>query len=989
MTPFVRFSLTLLILALLLPACGGSNNDTSPNDLVADPPNDGDTSTDHQDPSVQKVSGTKTLASPGTPRVVFNSTGDGMAVWPVSSKGIWLYYSFYDHTSDSWSQAERLASVTTTTWLTLDPQLVSSRSGFAAAWMDAASNLSFSLFHEGEWSTNQVTTNSDVTNIQNFRLVNSDQGYLVTWNTWTTNTGSYALYAALSKNGVSWNDVEQLYSSDSESIALSDAVSDGTGYLITVSEAEANRLLGSFYNGSNWQDVEEILSPADGYNSRYSAQIASNGDGYSLAWSSVTTNSTRVLNRIHTPSDGWSSNHVVTDETGRVSNLISNGTGYCVLMWMDNGTILGTNVDPRGNGNWDSVQIVANDVSIQQTTLTSDGDGYALAWNSHHYYDLAGSVHYYASIYQNGQWESTTDPLIILLPGDNDQLLDSIYTVDSPLNFTGFNGEYVLALKQKIDGIDHITTFQHDRLDGWSETELSGNSSGRIIDPAIAVNPREGISVIWHQVSDDASNIATYRNRSLDKQWQGKQLLSEGSYWLGSSYDSKLIAANDGSTLAVWSQDRNGYQALFANLREGDQWQQAVVLADSITETPPTIATNGTGFTITWEEKATDKTYHLKAVEFSVSEWSESVVSSISQLHQSPSPIHMALASNGDSYMVLHTDSTLMGLNLIARLFDGAGWNDPVTISEDATNESGYLQIESNGSSYLSAWLEYDNETMNIYSAEFDGTNWTPRQTVTTDLSRIGITDLWYGYPDVPQLASNGEDYAIFWFDRGKANSSFYSDGWSDAQQIGNIETRYLAHGETPSVVSNGIGYAVAWTSVKDDGSSTLFANIYDGSAWRGAANLSQSSGSDVMFDMSDNNNLIKVSGEKYAVIWGNTDDDAETAYRIFARVFDGMNWSESSLLSTISEITDFQLAGDSEGFLVAWLQNGGNGQNKILTNRFTGSEWGSPEIIDENSLSKYDLSLLGNTHGYQAIWNRAEPGDDPWVRIPWAKSGL
>ncbi|MEJ2608899.1 MAG: hypothetical protein P8179_02165 [Candidatus Thiodiazotropha sp.] len=987
LTSSLRFALTLLILALLLPACGGSSNSTTSNDPVVETPNSGDTPT-NLDPSVRKVSDIQTLASPGTPTMVFNSAGDGMAIWPVSSKGIWFYYSHYDHASGSWSRAERLASVTTTTGLTLKPQLVSSSTGFAAAWEDADSNLFFSLFHEGEWVTSQAPKSSDFTYLKSFQLVTNNQGYLVTWYTWTTNTNGYELYASVSQDGISWDVAKRLYFTDSENLDSLGTASNGTGYLVVINATEGNRLLGSFFDGSAWQNVEEILGPTDGYNSSYAARIASNGVGYSMVWRSVTTNSSKVLNRIYTPSGGWSSIHLVTDEASIVNDITSNGTGYCIVIRINNSNTLGAIVDSQGDGNWGTVQTLVSAVSIQQTTLVSDGEGYALVWNSHNYFDLYESIDYYASIYQNGEWVSTTDSLASF-PINNYQLLDTAFRHDSAITFSGLNGEYILALKQKINETDHITTIQHDSSGGWSETEILENDPGAVTYPAIAANPREGISVIWHQVSDNGSDIATYRNQRLDKQWQGKQLLSEGSYWLGSSYDTNLTATNDGSTLAVWSQDRNGYQALFANIREGDLWQQAVVLSDSITETPPKIITNGTSFTITWEEQAPDDNYHLKALSFSVNEWSESIVQNISLLHQSADPIYMALASNGNSYMLLYADSTPLGLNLLARLFDGASWSEPTTITESAKNNSGYLQIESNGSSYLSAWLQYDHDTMNIYSSEFDGVNWSSRQAVTTDLELIAIGDFWYGYPDVPQLASNGEDYAIFWFDRGKVNSSFYTNEWSDGVEIGIIETRYLAHGETPSVISNGNGYAVAWVSVKDDKLSTLFANIYDGSAWRGVKNLSLSSGSDVMFDMTENNNLIKASGEKYAVIWGNTNDYSETAYHINARVFDGINWSDSSLLSNNSKFTDFQLASDSEGFLVAWLQNDGNDQNKIFKSLFTGSEWSSSEVIDENSLGKYDLTLLGDAHGYQAIWNRAELGGDPWVGMPWAKSGL
>ncbi|MET0089240.1 MAG: hypothetical protein ABW068_04325 [Candidatus Thiodiazotropha sp.] len=141
------------------------------------------------------------------------------------------------------------------------------------------------------------------------------------------------------------------------------------------------------------------------------------------------------------------------------------------------------------------------------------------------------------------------------------------------------------------------------------------------------------------------------------------------------------------------------------------------------------------------------------------------------------------------------------------------------------------------------------------------------------------------------------------------------------------------------------------------------------------------------MFDMTESNNLVTASGDNYAIIWGKTSDYSETAYSIFTRIFDASNWLDEIALSGSSVTSDFQIAGDGDGFLAAWLQNNGNGENTINVRRFTGTEWSSNEVVDDNGLGKYDLSLLGNSNGYQAIWNSAALDGDPWVRIPWAKS--
>ncbi|MET0069666.1 MAG: hypothetical protein ABW096_06465 [Candidatus Thiodiazotropha sp.] len=991
---FLGLTLSLTLALILLSSCGGSGgsgedgNPTTdlPNDGNTDLPNDGNTDIPdivdpgdppNQDPSVLKVSDLRTAAEPDAPITVFNSAGDGVSVWVVRDAGTWLYYSLYDSASDSWSRAERLTEVVHDN-LSIEPKLVSNGTGYAVAWL-LDSELHVSLFNNGEWTTTRA--NSDATLVGSYHLASNGIGYLLAWNQHTD--GTYVLHSRLSDSGMTWRDAKIHSEVDGDSASSIQIASDGTGYALIWAEGDT-RIHGVLFDGSTWQVSEVLVNLTGG--ATYNAHIASNGRGYSLVWSTYGP----IRNRLYTASGGWSPSSLVFPLDSAMNfayanDIVSNGTGYCVLFTTleDSGRGLYAVIDSMGDSNWgEASRLNISEQDVWQKTLVSDGDGYAAAWGIYEP-SVYGVNQHTASVYQGTGWNRLPNPVSIV-PIDGLELIGDHPLDEQAIEIAGSNGHYVLAAKQLIDGVESISATRFDNNGGWGETLTLESGSGSAKDPKISAIPNGGITLFWHQINDAGTDISTYTNEWDGSQWSGMQPLSVANYPLGSSYAPQLVAAGNGHSLAVWSQVRNGYRALIAGIRDGDDWLQPVVLSDSITEAAPQLASNGTGFAVSWEERSGDG-YLLKGVTFERDLWSESIVQDISLLHQSSETIPLALASNGSDYMLLYVEYNSryrIGGSLLARHFDGAAWHEPATIAEGAYMESGKPQIATNGSSYLTAWLRW-GDTMDLYASQYDGTGWSSNQLVAAELEIIFDVDLWQGSPDVPQLASDGEGYGIFWFDRGRVMSSLYTGSWSNPEELGDVNLFSWKNGETPSVASNGRGYAVAWRSDSDVSGSTLHANVYDGNTWVGAEQLND--GLDVMFDMFDNHDLLKASGDKYTLLWG-------TPYfsSVMASMFNGTQWSTTQLNQVqFDETTRFQLASDGVGFLAAWTADNGSGTYELFTSSYDSNAWEAPLVVDENSFNKYDLDLLGDANGFQAIWTRAEQGGDPWVRIPWSKSGL
>ncbi|PVV09557.1 MAG: hypothetical protein B6D77_09885 [gamma proteobacterium symbiont of Ctena orbiculata] len=975
---YIGLILSVSSILLLLTSCGGSGNSGEPGDSTNDTPSNGDSdNVQIQDPSVLSVSNLRTAANPDIPISVFNDAGDGLAVWAVTSEGTWLYYSLYDCASDSWTSAQRLAEVAHDE-LYIAPKVVSNGVGFAVAW-NTDNRLYINLFNDGEWVTTQA--NPGATWFDSHELISNGRGYLLAWR---QDSGARQwVYTTLSEDGMTWGDTVIHSEAASDNAFSIQVESDGTGYAVIWEESNT-RILGNIHDGSAWLGTQELVNLPD--SSIFRSRIASNGTGYLLAW---TRGGESIMNRIYTPSDGWGLSEVLfprdsDDNSAHVNAIVSNGTGYCALItkYEEAGQWgLYAAIDSQGNGAWEDTSLldISRQWGTEQWTLVSDGDGYAAAWG---YFDANNDniVQHTASVYQGTGWHTLSNPISIA-PIVSEVLYRYRLHDQLDIEIAGLNGQYVLTSKQVIDDVDSITATRYDSNLGWLDTEILENGSGTAKDPKLSVNQDRGLSVIWHQIDDSGTAISTYRNRMDGEQWSGAELLHESTYLLGSSYTPQLVAADNGTTLALWSQHRNGYRALIANIRDGDAWAQPVVLSDSTTETTPRIASNGTGFAVTWEERSGEE-YLLKGVTFERDGWSDSIVHDISVLQYSSKPIPMVLASNGRDYMLLHFDypsqSNTTG-NLIARHFDAIDWREPAMVAEGVYFATRYPKIATNGTTYLTAWLQ-QGDTMDIYSSQYDGDVWGSGLLVASDLEII-LNEYGMSRPDGPELASNGEGYGIFWFDRGNVIGSLYTESWSSPEDIGDINLQAWRGEETPYVASNGSGYAVAWRSDNETG-STLYANVYNATSWIGAEGFSASQND--TFVLPDDGDLLEASGEKYALLWA-------TPYpEVSASVYDGSQWSTTTRLNRVlNETSQFQLASDGMGFLAAWIQDNGSGTHEIVSSSYDNNSWGEPVVVDDNQLSKFDLDLIGDSTGFQAVWTGAEQGGDPWVRIPWAKSGL
>jgi hypothetical protein len=946
-----RLLLTLMVTLLLL-ACGSGDDEQR---LDTD--------------TVSQVSDLATLGNPSSPTLVYNDRGDAIALWEVQTQvGRWLYSSVYAYASASWSPSEPLVSVAEPL-SDLYPQLVSNGDGFALVWRETTrqrDELYARLFNVGNWSAAAKIGGGEVDLGIGFELISNGTGYAVAW---AEDDGSDdRVYAIVSVDGRSWGDA--VLRDTAPSAGLPRLASNGSGYALVWS---ALRLKVSLYGDATWGAVEVV--DQDGIMATHGHhQVASNGAGYSVIWSSWNGTQGSLWNRVHGGESGvdWSEAKplYIGEEIIYGTEMLSNGTGYAVVYSHSDGSSseLLAIVDAMGDGLWSQSQLLdlvpSNYIYWHMAT---DKSGYAVTW------ERTGVVNVHealASTYDGAEWSAPT-------------LINTLDTPDylQPQNLAGYSGRYAIAWC--ADSNTYARVFNGV---GWGNVELLEQGPGEVLGLSIAVNPLEGIRVAWNQIDADTQGITSFIHALHDTQWAGETILSKANYFVGSSYGPQLLANGQGGTLAVWIQDRNGKGALYAAIHQHGTWGSPRLLEDTYTYVQPQITTNGNGFAVLWQARDEPNfsvaypAYSAYVQVYDGVNWSPVEPLGLSALNGFSAITSASLASSGEGYVLVYRryDDSTQSERVLARYYDGVTWRAPVELDVSLFDPFGFTQTACNVDSCLSFWSRYDGNGVEVYASEFTGTTWKTPQLLTSDDYSWGM--------DIPRLATNGESYLVAWLQGESVIGRVHAGDWGPPTLIGDRALNSWYRPNIPSVQSDGVGYLVAWTGY-DDIRTLIKANIFDGYEWGDVSDIYASEVYLLSFDSLGSNDKLAAIADGYALLWGAYEGTTTEIHDLYSSVYDGRSWSAPRILdSGQGRIVDFQLAGNGQDVVAAWLQDKGSGSYDLLTNRYLDGAWTVEAVQNINSRSAFDLDLTGDWDGYRLIWTQAEPDGDDSIRFPWAR---
>ena len=146
---------------------------------------------------------------------------------------------------------------------------------------------------------------------------------------------------------------------------------------------------------------------------------------------------------------------------------------------------------------------------------------------------------------------------------------------------------------------------------------------------------------------------------------------------------------------------------------------------------------------------------------------------------------------------------------------------DAVPISSDAKSWGSHLSpsiVFNNSGAGLTVWSVYSGTGYRVLYSRYDAGNdtWSKEDTLMTSNND----------DPAPQVATNGQSFAVTWTDRGRVMVRILSEASSEAVQINLNSTSQIFRGGNPRITSDGRGYLVAWEELGVRGS------LFDGKQW-------------------------------------------------------------------------------------------------------------------------------------------------------------
>ena len=260
----------------------------------------------------------------------------------------------------------------------------------------------------------------------------------------------------------------------------------------------------------------------------------------------------------------------------------------------------------------------------------------------------------------------------------------------------------------------------------------------------------------------------------------------------------------------------------------------------------------------------------------------------------------------------------------------GPSWGTAVLIQYDNSRDAMLPQIAMNDAGVaIAVWMQSDIPHFNIWANRFDGVSWGTAEMIETDDA---------GDAMLPQIAMDdtGAAIAVWRQNDGTRNNIWANrfDGvsWGTAEMI---ETDDTGDATLPQIAMDGTGAAIAVWTQNDDNSVNLRANIwanrFDGSSW-GAPELVETNSTSLATLPQ-----IAIDGTGAAIAVWHQWDTVSGLGSIWANRFDGSSWSTPEVIETddARDASNPQIAMDGTGNAVAVWYQGGVLLDNIWANQF------------------------------------------------------
>lgn len=887
------FSSSLLLLVLALTGCsgggGGSNGGTST--PVALGPMNHPVSFDPKSDVIPTAKGQVANsffgATHDNAKIVFNSTGDGMAVWKTESATgiVKIVYSAYDALTELWSLEDTLFVITdVSTPSAFKFSLAASNTGFAISWKVSSvyevtdanvqewNNYNYAKVYEnGSWSSSMLLNVDTKPYNLSFPLVSSNGSTFMF--AWEENfaIATREWNASVMSDPKSANVISSVYRGD---MAL---VSNGSSYMLKY-EDSVSSYLNSYmtaieYTSGSWADP--VTTEATQGNISKSV-IASDSSGYLMTWIQDGAAQYR-----HYSNGNWAAMAAMTAGPTGAHKITSNGSSY-LISWVSASDL---NIKTFNSGSWGTTEIPESLTdSISTYDAVGTNTGYAFSLLAH---DLVTpSYDLYLLNYTGGSGSS-----VLVELNNFDVSEHKVFFGDNKtwLVWKQFDGTDMLLKKSAYQDTTNIiaesalTTNQHGggvtsgkvastalgvKVAAWSQSyfDASGNKINGAFARVVDNSGNYGSTVFLRNYStirdivtigetlvvilnaSDGLAVVEYKNNT----WSSVTSLTASFVY---SWHSEVA---NGRLMIAWENVND----IRASIYDAGAWSAITTLNTSgVPNGYIEMSSNNEDFMVTWKEflpantSVTPYTYpstiNSRFYDASLAQWNtESIVDTYESIVGGFSPKIIG-SNNGFLIAWTRADTTAAdsAVSLYSSICNVSGVCSTGSVIEPYSTSIGGLKLASNGTGYMIQFTY----NYSRWSVLHDGVNWNSPISFSVDGHTI-------------ELLGNGNDYLAFWYEYGQAkpiNVSRYTtaNGWAlpDAVIAGSDTTIYNSFDFIPI----GSNYAVAWTIFKpnqDYQKYDLYMSSWNGSTWSGSQQINTGKFSVTKYNTDVVNNTLRLN---------------------------------------------------------------------------------------------------------------------------------
>ncbi|MEK6750397.1 MAG: hypothetical protein AABY83_14555 [Pseudomonadota bacterium] len=809
--------------------------------------------------TAQVNAGTQAEASYSAPQVVYNASGDGLAVWEADLGDVRrLMASFYRKTdtsamSNTWQPETLIAEAPTNgAWSFMtELQLAAGIANYAVAWKTAEAQIAALAYQGGAWELTSTSLSSGNT-IGHYAIASNGANVMAVWQ---QDTQLNARVYAQDSVTQTWSWLAQ-----STAATLNFSAAEGTPKYITpalvgnatqfrvawnITEDVVNELNQSLtrkavkhvnYNLQNrsWDTNSTLLARV---NNDIAPQIAVNDVDFAVAYqvtpSDPDTNPYIMMNLGSVSARNQGCKYDVTIPIADLQ-LLAAATDFS-LGWNDkNGNIvLMRCVLKKVKGDMITESTVSTiDATYRPHTLTAttDGTDHVYAWLQ----DVAdGGVSVQTATYGTPSTGAIPWPI------------KSLATAPSPTVTLVGHGEDIELLshtwnadkKTYLPQLSTYTSAATSTPATWNAQSLAQTSQS--MQPQhldIAANDYQERLALWaqptlNQTSGAIDTHTLYARIEAAGAWQAPVVIP-------AARDDALIVTDGGDLIVVWLA-RDANPGLWAQRydRVGAKWLDAAKALDLAFADVPNaedlvLARGDRGALLAWRQMKMNNTQDVVAVVYRDGAWTAPRV-----IDTGVEPV-LAAASDGVGFALAWAKKSTEGRRqVLMQRHDGQTWDtpraigdiDPAIINANHTAITAQLALASNGDNYTATWLQenIDNDNISVISVA------TRRFDATANNYQIVILDTQAAFSQL-RIAATHTGYTVAWVAANalRARRSTSNDGtqWSDPTTLATLTTDTAY-----DLRSDGDGYLAAW---RQDG-KLLGTQMRGTDAWTTAAEIS------------------------------------------------------------------------------------------------------------------------------------------------------